>query len=93
MKAKRNQPPAGKAIDRYDATDLIGLPVVVIGAALEIREDDDTDGPSIAIPSLEEFGAAAALARCQMPQRLRGFDVTAQDRGPHAARTVRRHRR
>lgn len=74
---KKNHPPAGKTIGRYDATALIGLPVVVIDAAMSFTEKDDIGGPSIAIRRLDEFSAAAALARCQMPQRLRGTEVAA----------------
>lgn len=69
--------PKGKTIGRWDATALIGLPVTVIDAAIEIREPGDEGGPSIAIPSLDEFSAAAALVRCQMRQRLRGQEVAA----------------
>lgn len=69
--------PKGKTIGRWDATALIGLPVVVIDAAIEIAEPGDEDGPSIAVPLLDEFSAAAALVRCQMKQRLRGEEVAA----------------
>lgn len=69
--------PKGKTIGRWDATALIGLPVTVVDAAIEIREPDDVGGHSIAIPALDEFSAAAALVRCQMRQRLRGQEVAA----------------
>ena len=67
--------PKGKTIGRWDATALIGLSVIVIDAAIEIAEPGDEDGPSIAIPALDEFSAAAALVRCQMKQRLQGTEV------------------
>ena len=73
----RTRPPKGKTIGRWDATALIGLPVIVIDAAVEIAEPAEEGGPSIAVPALEEFSAAAALVRCQMRQRLRGAEVAA----------------
>lgn len=72
----KNKIPSAKVIGRYDATALIGLPVILIDAAREIREKGDPD-PSIALPSPGELSAAAALVRCQMPQRLRGDEVKA----------------
>jgi DNA-binding transcriptional regulator YiaG len=73
----RQTAPKGKTIGRWDATALIGLPVTVIDAAIEVSEPGDEGGPSIAIPALDEFSAAAALVRCQMKQRLRGAEVAA----------------
>lgn len=84
----RNVIPLGKAprkggrsarrlLERYDASALIGLPVIAVGAVFEVREPDDVDGPSIAIPNIAGLSAAAALARCLSPLRLRGREAKA----------------
>jgi transcriptional regulator with XRE-family HTH domain len=65
-------------IDRYDATALVGLNVVLINGAKEVVEiEDDKEVPYVQVPNLEELSAAAALLRCMMPQKLRGPEIRA----------------
>jgi DNA-binding transcriptional regulator YiaG len=67
-----------REIDRYDATALVGLNVIVINGAKEVV-DTEGDEPVtyVQVPDLEELSAAAALVRCLMPQKLRGPEMKA----------------
>jgi DNA-binding transcriptional regulator YiaG len=68
-----------RTLERYDATALIGLPVVVLNSAQEIREKDE-DGKEetyIHVPDLDNLAASAAVAQCLMPRRLRGAELRA----------------
>jgi len=59
----------------HDVTDLIGLRVIVVGAALEIV---DADGDvAIEIPDIGSLSAAAAIARCLTGARLLGAELRA----------------
>ena len=62
-------------IDEFDATTLIGLPTVVIGAAYE--ETDEDGEQVVTVPQLKTLAAAAAVSRCLMPVRLRGPELRA----------------
>src|SRR4051794_10541467 len=68
-----------KTLERYDATALIGLPVIVVNGAKEITEAGDNGETEsyVHIPQLEELSAAVAMARCLMPHRLRGCEIRA----------------
>jgi DNA-binding transcriptional regulator YiaG len=59
----------------HDVSDLIGLKVVVINAAIEVTDKDGET--TIQVPNIEKASAAAALARCLMPVRLRGHELKA----------------
>jgi DNA-binding transcriptional regulator YiaG len=63
-----------RVLASFDASTLIGLPVMVFGAVEEIDEGLP-EGPAIAIPQLEELMASAAVARCQLAPRLSGREV------------------
>jgi DNA-binding transcriptional regulator YiaG len=68
-----------KILERYDATALIGLPVVVLESAQEITETDE-DGKEetyIHVRDLENLAAASAMVRCLRPRRLRGVELRA----------------
>ncbi|MDP2374059.1 DNA-binding transcriptional regulator [Reyranella sp.] len=65
-------------LERYDATSLIGLSVVLINGAREIVETDDGRTETyVEVLDIEEASAAAAMARCLMPQKLRGPEIRA----------------
>jgi DNA-binding transcriptional regulator YiaG len=68
-----------KDLERYDASALIGLPVIVVNGAKEITETGDDGEPEtyVHIHQMEELAAAAAMARCLMPHRLRGCEIRA----------------
>jgi DNA-binding transcriptional regulator YiaG len=59
----------------YDATVFVGLRTIVLNAAIERTEDDGE--VTIELPKLHELVAAAAVARCLMPVRLRGSEMRA----------------
>ncbi|SRR5258708_5581635 len=59
----------------YDATVFVGLRTIVINAAIERTEDDGE--VTIELPKPHELVAAAAVARCLMPIRLRGSEMRA----------------
>lgn len=73
----KSQPvPAGERIlERYDATALVGLAVVIRNGAIE-RIDADGER-TIELPHMKQLLAAAAVARCLMPIRLRGREMKA----------------
>lgn len=64
-----------KIIDRFDASTLVGLNTIVCDSAYE---EIDSDGDTlIEIPNLRALMASAAVARCLMPVRLRGYELRA----------------
>ena len=64
----------GRVIPEYDATALVGLRTMVTDAAIERVEDGET---TVELPKLEELLAAAAIARCLLPVKLRGAEIKA----------------
>jgi DNA-binding transcriptional regulator YiaG len=66
-------------LERYDATALIGLSVVLINGAKQIVEADGEGKTEtyVEIPDMEELSAAAAMVRCLMPPKLRGAEIRA----------------
>ena len=61
-----------RVLEEYDATPLIGLRAVVINAAVKSDEED-----TVEVPKLRELLAAAAIVRCLMPIKLRGYEIKA----------------
>jgi DNA-binding transcriptional regulator YiaG len=59
----------------YDATVFVGLRTTVCNAAIERTEDDGE--VTIELPKPQELVAAAAVARCLIPVRLRGSEMRA----------------
>lgn len=79
--AVHGQPAAGEGylvqhtLDTYDATALVGLRTTVHNGAIEsIGDHHDV---RIDLPNLQELRAAAAILRCILPIRLRGFEIRA----------------
>jgi DNA-binding transcriptional regulator YiaG len=66
-------------LERYDATALIGLSVVLINGAKQIIEaaGEGKTETYVEIPNMDELSAAAAMVRCLMPQKLRGAEIRA----------------
>ena len=62
----------------YDATVFVGLKTTVYDAAIERTGDDGTE--TIELPKMPELVASAAVARCQMPIKLRGHEIKAMRR-------------
>src|SRR3954463_1129264 len=75
LKAALEEAQTERILDRYDATQLIGLRVVVCNAAVE-RVGSDGER-TIELPKQRELFATAAVARCLIPIRLRGSEVKA----------------
>ena len=69
---QREEKTMDRVLDEYDATQIVGLSTIVCGAAI-FDEDADT----IEVPKLRELMVTAAVARCLMPIRLRGFEIRA----------------
>ena len=67
------KPAAPKVISEYDASTLIGLKVIARHAAVVSSDEEET----VELPKLQELMAAAAIARCLMPERLRGHEIKA----------------
>ena len=67
----------GRVLAKYDATALVGLRTVIHNAAIEHRDDDEV---SIEVPKLPGLMAAAAIARCLTPAKLRGAEIKAMRR-------------
>jgi DNA-binding transcriptional regulator YiaG len=61
-----------RVLEEYDATEIVGIRTIVCGAAI-LDDEDDT----VEVPNLRELMAAAVVARCLMPIRLRGFEIKA----------------
>lgn len=59
----------------HDVSDIIGLHVIVLHSVIEITDEDGEK--SYEIPELDSLGAAAALARCLTPYRLKGSELRA----------------
>lgn len=64
-----------QTLPEHDVSDLVGLRVIVKDAA--IRGVDGEGEETIEIPHLSTLSAAAAVARCLMPIRLRGAELRA----------------
>jgi DNA-binding transcriptional regulator YiaG len=62
-----------RVLEEYDATQLVGLRTIVCGAAI-LHDEEDC---AVEVPRLRNLLAAAAVARCLMPIRLRGHEVKA----------------
>ena len=73
-------PPAAGArvLDEYDATDLVGLKTLVRGAAIEHTDSDKE--VTVELPKLRQLLASAAVVRCLMPIKLRGWEIKAMRR-------------
>jgi DNA-binding transcriptional regulator YiaG len=67
-----------KVLPVYDATVFVGLRTIVYNAAIERVEDDGE--MTVELPKLHELAAAAAVARCLMPIKLRGAEIRAMRR-------------
>src|ERR1700676_625807 len=67
-----------KTVPVYDATVFVGLRTVVYEAAIERIESDGE--VAIELPNLPNLLASAAVARCLMPARLRGYEMRAMRR-------------
>ena len=65
----------GGVIERYDASHLIGLNVVVMNAARCIVDDDGEE--YVNVPMIDELAQAAAVARCLLPVRIKGEEMKA----------------
>ena len=59
----------------YDATALVGLRVNVLNSA--IRRADANGEVTVEVPRIKEMMAAAAVARCLLPIKLRGHEMRA----------------
>jgi DNA-binding transcriptional regulator YiaG len=66
---------ARRVLPEYDATTLVGLRIIVHGAAIE--HTNEGGEISVEVPKVEELAAAAAVARCLAPVRLRGYEIKA----------------
>lgn len=64
-----------KVLPIYDATPHIGLRVTVCNAAIE--RIDDAGDETIELPKQRELRASAAVARCLLPVKLRGWEIKA----------------
>jgi DNA-binding transcriptional regulator YiaG len=64
-----------RTLARYDATALVGLRTTVDNAAIERVEADGEK--SVELPKMNELLATAAVVRCLMPVKLRGFEIRA----------------
>lgn len=64
-----------RMLDKYDATSLVGLRTIVRGAAIE--HTDENGEVTIELPKLRHLLASAAIVRCLMPIRLRGWEIKA----------------
>jgi DNA-binding transcriptional regulator YiaG len=62
----------------YDATVFVGLRTMVYEAAIERIENDGEH--TIELPKMNELVAAASVARCLMPVKLRGAEIKAMRR-------------
>jgi DNA-binding transcriptional regulator YiaG len=58
----------------YDATTFVGLKTIVHNAAIQREEDGET---TIELPKMPELLASAAMVRCLIPVRLRGYELRA----------------
>src|SRR4051812_47553075 len=67
-----------RLLEEYDATTLVGLKTVVRNATVERTSEDGE--VSIELPKLRELMAAAAVVRCLIPIKLRGWEMRAMRR-------------
>lgn len=72
---KRTGAESGGVLDEYDATPMVGLRVQVHGAVIE-RSDEDGE-KTVEVPRLRELKAGAAVARCLLPLKIRGWELRA----------------
>ena len=63
-----------RVLPEYDATALVGLRTLVTNAAIERVEDGEA---TVELPKLDELLGAAAIARCLLPVKLRGWEIKA----------------
>src|ERR1700752_1343436 len=64
-----------RTLDQFDASALIGFPVIVVGAAEERRCSVCDFIAGVSVPDEEGLEKAAALVRVQMPMRLTPQEV------------------
>lgn len=64
-----------KTLESYDATPHVGLRTIVCNAAIERTEADGEE--TIELPKPRELRASAAVVRCLMPVKLRGWEIKA----------------
>lgn len=64
-----------RILESYDATPHVGLRTVVCNAAIE-RVDADGE-ETIELPKPRELRASAAVVRCLLPIKLRGWEIKA----------------
>jgi DNA-binding transcriptional regulator YiaG len=62
-------------LEQYDASHIVGLRIHVHNAA--IRRVDEDGEATIELPDLQKLLASAAVARCLMPVRLKGWEIKA----------------
>jgi DNA-binding transcriptional regulator YiaG len=67
-----------RRLDVYNATVFVGLRTIVHDAAIE--RTDEQGEVTIEVPKQSELAAAAAVARCLMPIKLRGAELKAMRR-------------
>ena len=66
---------AERTLPEYDASVEVGLCTIVHGAAIE--RTDEQGEVTIELPKINELMAAAAVARCLVPIKLRGSEIRA----------------
>jgi DNA-binding transcriptional regulator YiaG len=64
-----------RVLDTYDATPHVGLRTIICHAAIE--RIDPNNEETIEVPKSHELRAAAAIVRCLMPIKLRGWEIKA----------------
>jgi transcriptional regulator with XRE-family HTH domain len=62
-----------RTLEQHDVSDLIGLHVMIVNTAQEVTVDDGE--MMVEVPDIEALSAAAAVARCLVPIRLRGNEL------------------
>jgi len=73
--ARPEQKAESIVLNSYDVTPLVGLKTIVHDAVIETTDEDGE--VSITVPRQSQLLAAAAVARCLMPIRLRGYELRA----------------
>ena len=64
-----------EVLESFDASDLIGLNVIVLNTARLTRDEEGEE--FVEVPQIEELAKAAAVARCLVPVRLKGSEIKA----------------
>lgn len=64
-----------RVLETYDATTQVGLKTIVCNAAIE-RVDEDGE-ETIELPKQRQLRASAAVVRCLIPVKLRGWEIKA----------------